>query len=116
MSVLIDKALKVIRLKLKEDNSLKERTLLVLDYLLPVPGRVLSSDPQYCHGIPHVTHCVQSVYGVVQTETACSGYSTTSTQWWRLYVDDAHTIIKKTHSQEFTDHLNSTDDEIQWTW
>ena len=30
-------------------------------------------------------------------------------------MDDTHTVLKKIHSQEFTDHLNSVDDDIKWT-
>ena len=29
-------------------------------------------------------------------------------------MDDTHTVLKNTHSQEFTDHLNSMDDGIKW--
>ena len=36
-------------------------------------------------------------------------------RWWNRYVDDTHTVLKKIHSQEFTDHLNSVDDNIKWT-
>ena len=28
---------------------------------------------------------------------------------------DTHTVLKKIHLQEFTDHLNSVDDDIKWT-
>ena len=35
--------------------------------------------------------------------------------WWRQYVDDTHTKLKKAYAQEFTDHLNSIDDDIKWT-
>ena len=35
--------------------------------------------------------------------------------WWRRYVDDTHTKLKKAHSQQFTDHLNNIDDDIKWT-
>ena len=34
---------------------------------------------------------------------------------WKRYVDDTFTIVKRKHSQEFTDHLNSIDDNIKWT-
>ena len=37
------------------------------------------------------------------------------TWWWRRYVDDTHTKLKKAYAQEFTDHLNSIDDDIKWT-
>ena len=30
-------------------------------------------------------------------------------------MDDTHTVLKKIYSQEFTDHLNSVDDDIKWT-
>ena len=35
-------------------------------------------------------------------------------RWWHWYVNDTHTILKKIHSQEFTDHLNSVDEDIKW--
>ena len=34
---------------------------------------------------------------------------------WRRNVDDTHTVLKKAHSQQFTDHLNSINDDIKWT-
>ena len=30
-------------------------------------------------------------------------------------MDDTHTVLKKIHSQEFIDHLNSVDEDIKWT-
>ena len=30
-------------------------------------------------------------------------------------MDDTHTVQKKAHAQEFTDHLNSIDECIKWT-
>ena len=36
-------------------------------------------------------------------------------RWWCWYVDGTHTVLKKIISQEFTDHLNSVDDDIKWT-
>ena len=47
-----------------------------------------------------------------QKALATSQYSP---EWWRRYVDDTHTVLKKAHSQQFTDHLNSIDDDIKWT-
>ena len=65
-----------------------------------------------CLCIPNIAHNVESVHGVVQTEG--SGYSTISTLVVKVYVDCTQSL-KKTHSQEFTDHLNSVDDDIKWT-
>ena len=36
-------------------------------------------------------------------------------RWWCRYVNDMHMILKKIHLQEFTEHLNSMDDDIKWT-
>ena len=36
-------------------------------------------------------------------------------RWWSQYVHDTRTALKKIHSQEFTYHLNSVDDDIKWT-
>ena len=30
-------------------------------------------------------------------------------------MDDTDMIVKKMHSQEFTDHFNSVDEDIKWT-
>ena len=32
---------------------------------------------------------------------------------WGHYMDDTHTILKKAHSQSFTDHLNQVDNDIK---
>jgi hypothetical protein len=34
---------------------------------------------------------------------------------WRRYVDDTYAVLKKSHGQEFTDFLNTVDDDIKWT-
>ena len=35
--------------------------------------------------------------------------------WWFRYVDDTHSKHKKALLEEFTDHLNTIDPDIQWT-
>ena len=61
MTVLIDKTLEVIKVKLEENNTLSERTQLEPDniiqllpelYVLPVSEGVLSPDPWCCHVLP----------------------------------------------------------------
>ena len=36
-------------------------------------------------------------------------------KWWYRYVDDSHSTHKEQNVQEFTDHLNSQDPDIQFT-
>ena len=34
---------------------------------------------------------------------------------WKRYVDDTFTFIKSAHKREFVDHINSIDQDIQFT-
>ena len=36
-------------------------------------------------------------------------------KWWYRYVDDSHACLKKDHMQQFHEHLNSIDPNIQFT-
>ncbi|XP_066279172.1 uncharacterized protein [Branchiostoma lanceolatum] len=36
--------------------------------------------------------------------------------WWYRYVDDTHTKLKKEYAHEFTEHLNSLDPDIKFTF
>ena len=36
-------------------------------------------------------------------------------EWWYRYVDDSHACLKKDYMQEFHDHLNSVNPNIQFT-
>ena len=35
-------------------------------------------------------------------------------KWWKRYVDDTHTILKKEYSQGFTEHINRIDENMKW--
>ena len=37
------------------------------------------------------------------------------TLWWFRYVDDTHWKLKRQHTQEFVTHMNSIDQDIQFT-
>ena len=34
--------------------------------------------------------------------------------WWKRYVDDTYTVLKKDKAQAFTKYLNTIDDDIKW--
>ena len=36
-------------------------------------------------------------------------------RWWYRYVDDSHVYLKKDYVQEFHDHVNSVNANIQFT-
>ena len=36
-------------------------------------------------------------------------------EWWKRYVDDTYTTLKKVHIQAFNNLLNSLDKNIKWT-
>ena len=36
-------------------------------------------------------------------------------EWWKRYVDDIETMLKKAHAQAFTNHVNSLEEDIKWT-
>ena len=36
-------------------------------------------------------------------------------RWWKRYVDDTYTVLRKDQAQKFTDYLNTVDKDIKWT-
>ena len=36
-------------------------------------------------------------------------------RWWKRYVDDTYTVLKKDQAQAFTEYLNTIDEDIKWT-
>ena len=34
--------------------------------------------------------------------------------WWKRYVDDTYTVLRKDQAQNFTDYLNMVDEDIKW--
>ena len=49
--------------------------------------------------------------GAPVSPIVCNLYMESFEHW---YIDDTHMVLKKIHTQEFTDHLNSVDDDIKW--
>ena len=36
-------------------------------------------------------------------------------RWWKRYVDDTYTVLKKDQGETFTEYLNTIDNDIKWT-
>jgi hypothetical protein len=50
-----------------------------------------------------------------EIEATALATSLVGTRWWRRYVDDSNSCLKKKDVQSFHDHLNSIDPNIQFT-
>ena len=35
--------------------------------------------------------------------------------WWKRYVDNTYTVLRKDKAQNFTDYMNTVNDDIKWT-
>ena len=124
-SVPVDKALDVIREKLEEDQTLQDRTsgirhdiirLLRLclkcmyflfqgEYYLQINGAAMGSP---------VSLILCNLY-MEYFEKRALAMARHPPRLWRCYVDETYTIMKKAHTQEFTEYLNTVDPDIKWT-
>ena len=124
-SVPVDKALVVIKRKLEEDTTLHKRTPLSPEdittllekclrctyflyrgeYYLQIHGAAMGSP---------VSPIVCNLYMEDFERRALTGIPDPP-RWWKRYVDDTYTVLKKSQSQTFTDFLNTVDDDIKWT-
>nr|XP_054774799.1 uncharacterized protein LOC129282974 [Lytechinus pictus] len=124
-SVPIDKALKIIQSKLQSVNTWKDRTRLSVDHIVKLLDVCLR-----CTYFVHNGIYYQQIHGAAMgspiSPIVCNLYMEHFEQlalesaphppiWWFRYVDDTHTKLKKEFSQEFTDHLNLIDPDIQFT-
>ena len=122
-SVPVDKALTVVQRRLEEDTTLKDKTPLSPENI--ILGLCLKCTYFVHDGVVYLqTH--GAAMGSPVSPNICNMYMEDFEQkapgtakhppkWWFRYVDDTHTNLKKEHSANFIDHLNSIDDDIQWT-
>jgi hypothetical protein len=124
-SVPVDKAMEVIRKKLEEDDTLYERTPLSPDDIIKLLDLCLRCTYFSFQGVYYL-QIHGAAMGSPVSPIVCNLYmehfehkaiatAEHPPRWWRRYVDDTHTILKKDHAQGFTDHLNQVDEDIKWT-
>ena len=124
-SVPIEPTLKIIEKLLKEDHSLQSRTTLSIQHIMDLLGLCLRSTyftfrgkfyeqvEGAAMGSP-ISPIVANLY-MEQFEIRAIESSTNPPLLWRRFVDDTFVIMKKCHKEEFLQHLNSVDKNIQFT-
>ena len=124
-SVPVDKAMVIIKRRLQEDVTLVKRTPLSPDDIVQLLDQCLKCTyflykGQYylqVHGAAMgspVSPIVCNIYMEDFEQKALSG-AEHPPRWWKRYVDDTYTVLKKDKAQEFTDYLNTIDEDIKWT-
>ena len=124
-SVPIEPALKVIEKLLKEDNNLQSRTTMSIQHIMDLLGLCLRSTyftfrgkfyeqvEGAAMGSP-ISPIIANLY-MEDFEARAIQSSPNPPSLWRRFVDDTFVIMKKGHKEEFLQHLNSVDKNIQFT-
>ena len=124
-SVPVDKALEIIRKRLQDDITLPNRTPLAPDDVIAVLDKCLKGTyflykGEYylqIHGAAMgspVSPIVCNIY-MEDFEQRALAEATDPPRWWKRYVDDTYTVLKKGQAESFTEYLNTIDDDIKWT-
>ena len=124
-SVPVDKALEIIRRRLTEDVTLSNRTPLSPDDIIAMLEKCLKGTyflykGEYylqIHGAAMgspVFPIVSNIY-MEEFEQRALAEASDPPRWWKRYVDDTYTVLKKDQAQAFTEYLNTIDEDIKWT-
>ena len=124
-SVPVDKAVTVIHNRLLADDTLAERTCMSVANLVELLSFVLNTTYFIYNGVYYkqihgaamgspVSPIVCNLY-LEELEQLAISTALHPPAWWYRYVDDTNSKHKKARVQEFTDFLNSLDEDIQWT-
>jgi hypothetical protein len=125
-NVPVDESVSIIRNKLSEDATLKDRTSLSADQIADLlslclkttyfvyQGQFFKQVEGAAMGSP-VSPIVADLFMEHFEETALSRFHTPPAFWGR-YVDDTIVILNSDHITEFTNHLNSIHNAIKFTY
>ena len=124
-SIPVDLALQLAREKLQQDVTLTERTDISVTNIMKLLEFVLKNSfftyeqehYQQTFGCAMGSPVSATIANLVMEYIEDRAISTAAhpPKWWYRYVDDSHVCLKKDHVQEFHDHLNSIDPNIQFT-
>ena len=124
-SVPIEPALMIIEKLLKEDQNLQSRTTMSNQHIMDLLGLCLwgtyftfngkfyEQVEGAAMGSP-ISPVVANLY-MEDFEARAIQSSPNPPLLWRRFVDDTFVVMKKCHREEFLQHLNSVDNNIQFT-
>ena len=125
MSIPVDLALQIIHEKLQQDVTLTEGTdisvtniMILLEFVLKNSFFTYEQEHyQQTFGCAMRSPASATITNLVMeyVEERAISIATHPPQWWYRYVDDSHACLKKDYVQEFHDHLNSVNANIQFT-
>ena len=124
-SVPIQPALKIIEKLLKEDTGLQNRTAMSIKHSMDLlefclrstyftyQGKYYEQVEGAAMGSP-ISQIVANLY-MENFELRALNTSPNAPLMWKRFVDDTFVVMKKAHKEEFLTHLNSMDNNIQFT-
>ena len=124
-SIPIQPALKIIKKLLEEDKNLQQRTTMSVNHIYCLLEFCLTNtyfsfqDKLYeqkegaAMGSP-ISPIVANLF-MEDFEIRALTTSPSTPKLWKRFVDDAFTVINKTHKETFLEHLNSVNSNIQFT-
>ena len=124
-SVPIEPALVIIEKLLKEDQNLQSRTTMSIQHIMDLLGLCLRGTYFTFNGKFYeqvegaamsspISPIVANLY-MEEFEARAIQSSPNPPLLWRRFVDDTFVVMKKCHREEFLQHLNSVDKNIQFT-
>ena len=124
-SVPVNKAMVIIRRRLEEDENLNKRTPLSPNDIITLLEKCLNCT-YFLHKGQYYVQVHGAAMGSPVSPTVCNLYMENFEQmalakaenpprWWKRYVDDTYTVLRKDQAQSFTDYLNMVDEDIKWT-